>query len=76
MQIKTVTKAPWFDAEYQLKRCARRKAEKRWKRSKLLVDKQIFVHLRKETKQLALQKKINYYSRKLNTANGNQSKLF
>ena len=75
-RIKIVHNAPWFDGEYQLKRRARRKAEKKWKRSNLLVDKQIFTNLRKETTQLALQKKVNYYSEKVNSAKGDQSKLF
>ena len=44
--------APWFDSEYKILRRKRRKAEKKYKKTKALVDKAAFIKLRKETKDL------------------------
>ena len=47
----------------------RRKAEKRYKNSGLDVDKQNYIRLRKQTTELAQEKKQNYYSDKLSSSN-------
>ena len=64
-EIKLVKKSPWFDEEYVALRKRRRKAEKRFRKSKSQVDKDEFIDLRKQTTQLAKDKKISYVSRKL-----------
>lgn len=59
--IKEVATAPWFDTQYRLARCERRRAEKQWKRTRLDIDHSIFVHLRKHCNELADQKKIEFF---------------
>lgn len=63
--VKIVPNAPWFDAEYRELRKKRRKAEKCYKRSKSLEDKEAFVKLRKKTTGLAFSKKQVYFSNKI-----------
>ena len=68
-KLKSVPEAPWFDAEYALLRRQRRKAEKKYRRSQLVVDKDEYIKLRKQTTQLAHQKKCNYYGEKMEGVN-------
>ena len=63
--IKIVPTAPWFDGEYEKLRKQRRKAEKKFKKTKIPADKEKFINLRKQTTQLAYQKKCKYYGEKL-----------
>ena len=70
--IKVVPNAPWFDDEYKQLRKSRRKAEKKYKRSKLPVDKEEFVRLRKETTTLAFKKKQEHYANKIAQCNGSK----
>ena len=63
--VKIVPNAPWFDAEYRELRKKRRKAEKCYKRSKSLAEKEAFVKLRKKTTGLAFSKKQLYFSNKI-----------
>ena len=69
-QIKVMPHAPWFDSEYKNLRILRRKAEKKDKKTKLQADKEAFVRLRKETTQLALNKKKEYYNKKISECTG------
>ena len=48
-QIKVVPHAPWFDSEYENLRKRRRKAEKKYKKTKLAKDRAAFVALLKQT---------------------------
>ena len=70
--IKVVPSAPWFDTEYKELRKRRRKAEKQFKRSKSVADKECFIALRKETTKLASLKKQTHVSQKINECNGNK----
>ena len=74
-QIKVVPHAPWFDSEYCNLRKERRKAEKKYRKSKLTADKEAFVALRKQTTSLAAKKQKDYYVRKIDECNG-QKALF
>ena len=67
--IKVVPDSPWFDYDYQEKRKERRKAEKKYKKSKLPEDQVKFTVLRKETTNLAYTKKKEFYTRKLKEGN-------
>ena len=71
--IKVVPNAPWFDSEYRNLRKARRRAEKKFKQTKLPADKEIFVKLRKDTTAMAFSKKREYYSRKIAECNGSKA---
>ena len=57
LSVKVVSSAPWFDKEYRELRRQRRKAEKTYKKTKSPDDKEIFTRLRKQTTQLAHNKK-------------------
>ena len=72
-QIKIVPKAPWFDLEYVNLRKQRRKAEKKYKRTKLTSDKEAFVSLRKQTTSLALKKQKEFYVKKIADCKGNKA---
>ena len=72
--IKVVSHSPWFDHEYNCLRRLRRKAEKRFKKTNLAIDKERFVSLRKQTTTLARRKKISYFSTKINDTNNNNTK--
>ena len=74
--IKIVPSAPWFDAEYLRLRKLRRKAEKKYRKSGLFIDREEFINLRKQSTDLALKKKQEYYSRKINQCNGNRRSLY
>ena len=67
--IKVVPHAPWFDTEYAAMRKLRRKAEKQFKKTKVLADKEKLITLRKQTIQLAHDKKCKYYGEKLEGGN-------
>ena len=68
-KIKSVPEAPWFDAEYAFLRKQRRKAEKKYRKSLLVVDKDEYIKLRKQTTQLAHKKKCSYYGEKMEGLN-------
>ena len=66
--IKVVPNAPWFDSEYKNARRERRKAEKKFKRTKSLADKEAFIELRKKQQNLLLIKSVNTVQEKLRSA--------
>ena len=67
--VKIVPTAPWFDCEYEQMRRLRRKAEKKYKQTGLIEHKEEYRNLRKQTTDLARQKKLKYYSDKLKSNN-------
>ena len=73
-EIKVVTTAPWFDGEYITLRKQRRKAEKKHRKSGLQVHKEEYVNLRKQTTDVAKNKKKTYVTRKL--AQGSSKTLY
>ena len=64
-EIKIKPNAPWFDGEYKSLRRERRKAEKRFRKSKSDSDKEELIRLRKETTNMAKNKKRSLISRKI-----------
>ena len=75
-EVKIVSSAPWFDAEYRELRKQRRRAEKKYKQTQNPEDKEVFKRLRKETTTLALQKKQLHFTSIINEASNKQKKLF
>ena len=73
LTIKDVKGTPWFDREYIELRRRRRKAEKLWRSTKLIVHKEHFVDLRKQCTDLALNKKI-VFSRNIINESANSNK--
>ena len=67
--IKVVPNASWFDSEYKELRKKRRKAEKKYKKSRTPENRTLFVDLRKQTTFLALSKKREHYNKKINECN-------
>ena len=65
IEIKVKPNAPWFDSEYEELRRKRRKAEKRYRKSKSEQDKKEFIMLRKETIEMAKDKKKNQIKKKI-----------
>ena len=64
-RIRVVASAPWFDSEYKNLRKKRRKAEKKYRRSKSQNDKQLYIQLKKQTLEVARSKKRSYISDRL-----------
>ena len=63
--IKVVPNAPWFDSDYANLRKLRRNAEKKFKKSGSEADKKVYLALRKETINLAFDKKKKLVTKKL-----------
>ena len=64
-EIRILPNAPWFDEEYAELRRQRRKAEKRYMKSKSTEHKAQYQLLRLQTKELALKKKKSFVTKKL-----------
>ena len=67
--IKIVPDAPWFDQEYQDLRKQRRKAEKTYRKTGLLADHVELARLKKQSTDLAYNKKKEHYTKKLSEGN-------
>ena len=63
--IKVKPLAPWFDGEYETQRRKRRKAEKKYRRTRSDHDKNEFKRWRKITTELAKEKKIHVIKKKI-----------
>ena len=64
-QIKVVPEAPWFDAEYADLRKLRRRAEKKYKKTGLEADKNLYVTLRKQAINTSFENKKMFITNKL-----------
>ena len=64
-EIKIKPTAPWFDGEYKSLRRERRKAEKRFRKTKSDSNKEELIRLRKETTKMAQNKKKSLISQKI-----------
>ena len=60
--IETIKSSPWFDGEYKQLRKERRRYEKKFKKTRLLEDRLLFINLRKQTTKLAHDKKCKHYT--------------
>ena len=72
--IRTVSTAPWFDSEYKKLRKQRRKAEKKYRKSKSQVDKNLYIQLKKRSTQLCKEKKKTFIANRLR--DGSSKSLF
>ena len=72
-EIKVVPQAPWFDEEYAVLRRQRRKAEKKYKKTGLQCDKELYNTLRKRSTSLAKDKKKTFISNKLASIDSNKN---
>ena len=69
IKVKTVKSSPWFDGEYKNLRKERRRAEKKFRKTRAIEDKNAYINLRKQTTQLAHNKKCKHYGDKLKGSN-------
>ena len=69
-------KCPWWSAEIQKAVSQRRNAEKKWRRSKLEKDRQLFKLARNSCVKLIEQTKQSYYENLIQQCNGDQKKLY
>ena len=69
-------KAPWYTDEIRCNKTKRRNLERRWRRSKLTVDRELYVAQSNVVKKLIFQAKMNYYSKLITDAGSNSNDLF
>ena len=67
---------PWYSSDIAKAKLDRRRLERRWRRSKLEVDRQLFVEARNNVSRLLLDAKTSFYSARIHELNGNQKALF
>ena len=75
-KVKIVDSARWFDTECKESRRERRRAEKRYKHTGNLVDKDTFVRIRKGTNDLARSKKQQLFTSWVKDAKNKPKALF
>ena len=74
--IRDIPTAPWFDSEYKNARRERRKAEQKWRKSQLEIDRDIFVHLRLHCNELAKLKKAEFFKSRFEKHSYSQKSLY
>ena len=74
--ITIVTTAPWFDSEYKKQRSLRRKAERRWRKSKDDQDEIQYREAEEKTTEMLNFKKQQYYRSKIEAANGDPRVIY
>jgi hypothetical protein len=71
LKTRTVTlhpQSPWYNAEIAEAKRNRRKAERRWRKSKLSVHRQLYIDARNAVKDMITKAKSSYYSDKIENA--------
>ena len=71
--VKIVPHAPWFDLEYRELRKRRRKAERKYMKTRSSSDKKEFSTLRKMTTNLAFRKKREFFSDKIQNCSSSKA---
>ena len=76
---KTITVRPkpkWYSEDIDECRKEKRKAEKKWRKTKLTVHKQIYKEKQRSLNKMIANSKKNFYSDKLSKSQGDQKQLF
>ena len=68
--------APWYTDDIRVQKSRRRRLERRWRLSKLSVDRKVFVDQCKLVKNLVFNAKMNVYSTLISYAGSNSKVLF
>ena len=68
--------SPWFNNDIRLEKQKRRRLERKWRRTKLEVDLQMYCEQKNTVNKLIDQAKIKYYSCQINEKAGDQKQLF
>lgn len=74
--IRLQPQAPWFNESIQKAKQDRRRAERKYKKSKLVVDYQIIKEKHCIVQEMCATAKQRYYSEKINNNNGDSKTLF
>ena len=74
--ITTVASAPWFDSEYKKQRSLRRKAERKWRKTRDERDEIFFREAEERTLEMINFKKQQYYRTKIEDANGDPRMIY
>ena len=67
---------PWFSSNIAKAKLDRRRLERRWRRFKLDIDRQLFVEYRNNVSRLLLDARTSFYSARIHELSGNQKALF
>ena len=68
--------APWYTESVRAAKQEKRKAERKWKKSKLTIDKEILRERQKEANMKCLEAKTQYYNSKIEKSEENSKELF
>jgi hypothetical protein len=68
--------SPWFNSDIKAAKCQRRKAERRWRVSKLAIDLQLLKERHKHVTTLINNAKKEYYCEKIEEGGSDQKQLF
>jgi len=74
--IKIKPNSPWFNNDIKQAKVQRRRAERKWIKTKLHVDLDIVKEKRLTVNRLCTQAKEQYYGNKISQSEGNQKQLF
>lgn len=74
--ITYVPTAPWFDNEYKAQRALRRKAERKWRKSRTPEDEALYNDANTDTLNLLNIKKRRYYKQKIDNADGDVRAIY
>ena len=68
--------APWYSDNIKQEKAERRKLERRWRSTKLMIDRELYTEQCKRVKQLIHESKMKFYSDVINENSNNQRVLF
>ena len=68
--------APWYNDDCKAAKQEKRQAERKWKKSKLTVDRDIFLEKQMQCNKIYDESKKNYYNSKITAAEENSKELF
>ena len=67
---------PWFNEAIRAAKCKRRDLERKWRKSKLEIDRQLYCHQRQVVKHMIENAKTSYYSTSVENCYGDQKSLY
>ena len=76
IRVRQRTLNPWYSSDIAEAKLDRRRLERRWQRSKLEVDRQLFVEARNNVSRLLMDAKTSFYSARIHELSGSQKALF
>ena len=67
---------PWYSSDITEAKLDCRRLERHWRRSKLEVDRQLFIEAQNNVSRLLMDAKTSFYSARIHELSGNQKALF